>query len=98
MSNETTTYDPLGNILAALDERPPELGRARRKPPIEALDVVLKALRLGHHVVDACQAAGVAVSTVYYTRKMDRAFGRAFDSARAMGIEARAERKFHAVA
>lgn len=96
MTNET--HDPLGDILDALDGRPPESVRTRRKPSAEALDTILRVLRLGHNVATACRAAAVSTSTLYYVRSHDPAFARAFDTARATGIEARAERRFRSVA
>lgn len=90
--------DPLGDILAALDKRPPPAVRTRRKPSAESLDAVLAALRLGHNVETSCRSANIPMSTVYTVRDADRDYRRAFDSARAAGIEARSERRFHSVA
>lgn len=94
MTNEP--HDPLGDLLAALDKRPPPAVRTRRKPSAEGLDAVLNALRLGHGVEVSCRSAGIPLSTVYTVREADRDFRRAFDTARAAGIEVRAERRFRA--
>lgn len=99
MTNEHD--DPLAAILAALDAKVaalpnPKLVRTRRPVSRERRELLLAALRRGLDVVVACQAVGVSPSSAYHLRRVDPEFGRAFDLARAEGLRAKAEARFHA--
>ena len=102
MTNEyDADRDPLAAIFESLDAKvaglpEPKLSRTRRPVSREARELLFRALRRGLDVAVACLAADIPKSTAYHLRSIDPKFARDFDLARAEGLRAKAEARFHA--